>query len=234
MSQTQHTQPIDEITFVASYRGPDGEERFGEVFHLSFSTRDESLYLRPRAPSGAYLCGEETIPAHTTGHTFDFRKGRFQSQTPLKLSIHASGQVHVKRDEKDSQIVAGPLHMPRLVTIEDRHIATVFIDGLQQLRPLGRQLRSVGNQIDYVFPFGDAPTARILIYVNGVGPNFALTSNYVSLNRGKGRVLYAAFAGAADDIEPVDPQGFVVFTGWDPETGADVTAELPMLFIRCE
>jgi hypothetical protein len=96
-TELMHEQVVTAINVAALFHGEQGEEKLVELFSISFSERDESLYTRPVAPTGSYFCGDEVIPAHAASHEIKFREGRFHTdETPAKLSIHASGQTHVK------------------------------------------------------------------------------------------------------------------------------------------
>ncbi len=219
---------------MALFRGGDGQERLGEMFHLSFSERDESLYLRPIPPTGICLCGTDLIPPHTESHEVNFRLGRFRAVTPVKLSIHASGQTHVKFDDRGSAIIAGPLGMPPLRSMRDEHIATIQVDEFSRLAPVRRQPTTKGTNVDFGFPFGDAPSGRVVLYANSVEPRFRDTDFFIALDRGNGNVLYVGLVGLPNANIASDPRGFTVLTGWDPLSANDPENELKLLFIRCE
>src|SRR4051812_16128136 len=111
-TELMHGQVIKEVN-VMTLSHDDGGERLGELFNLSFSERDASLYLRPIAPNASYLCGQDVVAAGASEHVIAFDgEDRVRTYTPVKLSIHASGQVHAKLDFAGSQILAGPLQMP--------------------------------------------------------------------------------------------------------------------------
>jgi len=227
-----HGQVVKLVHVMALYTDGRGEEQLGELFNLGFSERDESLYLRPIAPNGFYHCGEEVIPAHVSDFQFNFRDGRFQTGEPVKLSIHASGQTHVKRDQPRSQPVAGPLQMPPLLTMEDKHLATIQIDRFSCLRPVLRATTTAGEVVDFGFPFLDAAAGRIVLWVNAIEPKFQDTDFWIALAR-PGGVLHVGFAGAANDVIAEDPRGFTILTGWNP-LNAGIKSEQNLLFIRCE
>jgi hypothetical protein len=133
-TELMHGQEIDAIDVSVLHLGADGQEEHRELFGISFSEGDESLYLRPVAPNGHYWVGATMIPAEEIDFAINFREDGFHAEaTPAKLSIHASGQVHVKLDERRSPIVAGPLQMPPLNDMRDHHVATFQMDAFSCL-----------------------------------------------------------------------------------------------------
>jgi hypothetical protein len=230
-TELMHGQAVERINVMILFER-DGVERLGELFSLSFSPHDESLYLRPIAPNSSYFFGAETVPAGTAEYTFDFRRAG-SVELPAKLSVHASGQTHVKLDGGDGRAVAGPLHMPRLASMEDKHIATVWVDGFDALLAVERETTTEGVDVDFAFPFGSAEGGRVALYVNGTEPVFSDTEYFITLQRGEGRVLYVGLAGMPSGaLGEGDPAGFTVLSGWNPfQDRLDV--EQSFIYVRC-
>jgi hypothetical protein len=110
--------------------------------------------------------------------------------------------------------------MPKLVSMRDKHIATVQVDRFNCLASVTRTLTTEGSNVDFGFPFLDSPSGRVLLYVNGVEPLFADTDFWIPLDRGRGNVLYVGMVGGRNEDISSDPRGPVVLTGWNPLTDA--------------
>jgi hypothetical protein len=81
-----------------------------------------------------------------------------------KLSIHESGQVHIKSD----QPIAGPLQIPPLAEWKGQHIASVSLDSFEGLAKFEGRISSSGSEQDLVIKvIGDAQSGRIPLYLAG-------------------------------------------------------------------
>jgi hypothetical protein len=96
------------------------EERNGTfrvTAQLLFTGRDASLYLVPYATRGDYFYGEQTFAPGQRDAQIKFREQVAAERRP-KLSIHASGQVHIYADEAPK---VGPVRIPPLVRGSEHH-----------------------------------------------------------------------------------------------------------------
>jgi hypothetical protein len=203
------------------------------LFHLSFDKNDHSLYVRPIAPTGVYLTGEGEIPPGAAEQVAQFGA---RGAVPLKLSIHESGQVHVKEDAGGRRMVAGPVLGPPLGKLRDAHVFTVTVDSFDILADMDHEPSRVPPEVDFGFPFFEARAGRVAVWVNAVEPRFVDTTlaATITLDRGDGRVLYVGMAGVPQEPMGDSPRGLTAIAGWDALTASDSQAAQPFLFVRGE
>ena len=107
---------------------------YKKVCRIVFGKKDASLYLLPYGRQKRYLWGEGTIPEGTTTATFPHANPAGEVHRP-KLSIHESGQVHVKLGEAYK---AGPLRTKPLWEFRGEHLAGLTIDSIESLPSAGK------------------------------------------------------------------------------------------------
>src|SRR6266540_3480867 len=74
---------------------------------------DGSLYLVPYANRGEFYYGGRTFAAGQTDDPFNFRE-QIQADSQPKLSIHATGDVHIYANDQPK---AGPVQIPPLADL---------------------------------------------------------------------------------------------------------------------
>jgi hypothetical protein len=210
--------------------------RLSELCAVGFSERDTSLYLRPVPPTGRVFAGTSLIPAGARNLTFPFvGQSEILSPEKVKLSIHATGQIHAKVDASRGRVVAGPLRIPSLATAGGQHIATITADDFACLLPINRVPTIHGPKVDFAFPFGSHSSGRVVLYANAVEPKFVDAAYWITLHRpDSGEVLYLGIAATPQDPLASSAEGFTLITGWDPSHAADdLTSDRPFMFLRC-
>lgn len=86
---------------------------------ISVMPTDASVYLHP-APADEYLWINAEMPQEQ--HSIDINYGDNRTDGRPKLSIHQSGQVHVK--SATGRYLAGPVRIPKLHQLRGGHVAT--------------------------------------------------------------------------------------------------------------
>lgn len=189
---------------------------------FGFSVRDGSFYVIPYGPSGRYHFGRYGFANSERTVTFDAAVAGEATEMPPHLSIHQSGQVHIR-----SQLgMAGPLRVPPLSDWTGEHIASVSPVRFDALAPFTREPKYSGRDRDFVFAVSAEGSGRLAVYANGHEPSFASTvSVHFTLVRPTlDKPLYIGVAAATNAPLGTDP-GVAVIGGWDPKTalksGAD-------------
>lgn len=108
-------EAVTEARLCVSYRA-----EVLRVCKLAVSKTDSSLYLFPYGPAGEYYFGRLSIPAGKQSATIPFDQQETSANIP-KISIHESGQVHIKAGDA----VTGPMFASPLSDLCGEHIATV-------------------------------------------------------------------------------------------------------------
>jgi hypothetical protein len=130
------------------------------ICKLAFGSQDGSIYLFPYAPGGEYHFGNSSIPSEEEEVSVPFADQESSSVTP-KLSLHESGQVHVKA----GATVVGPMHCAPLAVLSGEHIATTTISSFAGLPALGHTPRHSGRCPDIVLPApGPAASGRLAFF----------------------------------------------------------------------
>lgn len=144
----------------------DGPRR---LCSLTFSQSDASVYLFPTVTGGNYIYGRDTFASRHHPHTLEL--DNFERSTSMaKLSIHQSGQVHVRTAEGGR---TRAVYLPHLATIRGDHVASVVADNFDALPIHEKELREDGPKLDIVArPPEGSSSARLLLYLNGAEPTF--------------------------------------------------------------
>ena len=90
---------------------------------------DGSLYVFPYGPAGRFACGRSGLAENEITVEVDLSQGVEVDGIP-KLSLHRSGQVHVRLGQ---DYLAGPPQVPKLSELRGEHIISVVasrFDGL--------------------------------------------------------------------------------------------------------
>ncbi len=205
---------------------------FKKVCRLVFSKSDASLYLIPYGNEGTYLWGQGTFSKGSTKATFSHSDAR-GTQERLKLSIHGTGQVHVK-SLKDQDYKAGPLRTRPLWDYRGQHLASISIDSLESLpdagkikgKPRSPELLLKASDIDY--------SRRFVLYANGEEPVFTVpVKSTVSMYRaGLPSPLHIGITTYKQDPLASDEKGgVIIICGWDPHE-EDLMSEEEILWVR--
>ena len=187
---------------------------------------DGSLYIFPYGPAGRYYCGEQASDEHEDEITFPFDGDPPVERIP-KISIHPSGQVHVKAPD----YVAGPVHIPRFQDLRGHHVATVSADALGSLAEFTGTPRDDDTHLDHIRRVREGvDSARVAVYVNGRERDFPDAVRLIwPIETPSGRVeVGLAFLAQ----EPLGERGVSVIAGWNPL--AQPNDEDRLLFVRCE
>ena len=97
---------------------------------LSIKPTDASVYIRTaHADGGRYFWGHESFARGEQTKEIGFRANGSADQP--KISIHESGQVHVK--DSGGAYLAGPVRIPPLADLRGQHVATVTADDFSAL-----------------------------------------------------------------------------------------------------
>lgn len=228
-TELMHGQPVRSVNLMMEAGGS-----LYEVCNLSFSERDESLYIRPVAPTDEFYFGMDMIPAHVTSFGLSWLGQHHVQGEQAKLSIHATGRVHVRLDPHRPPIEAGPIMGPSLQTMRDHHIATLIADEFTALRPVTRTTTMQGTEVDFGFPFDSHPTGRVAIYANAYEPVFGDTDFWFRMNPNGGQELFIGLAGHANGPLGNEPgRGLSVLAGWDPHLADRTDIDQHLLFMRC-
>jgi hypothetical protein len=220
---------LRKLTFLASR--PDGANRL--LFRLSLTKRDTSFYLVPYGPGNTYHFGVERFGHSERTKTFTYT-GQFDGPNMPKLSLHRSGWVRTATgDSEAARLLAAPFHV-----VSGQHVATLRIDGLNELPAHSGPIRSVGSRRDLVTDVpGSVDHVRVVIRINSTSDRFESEEAYsggspwvVPVFRGNERLWIGVFI--VDNTE-MSAEGSVSCTtaiaGWDVREPKD--AELLFAYI---
>lgn len=190
----------------------DGDVR--SICKLAFSNRDASLYLFPYAPSGRYYYGDRSMKDVEFEDTFRFTDDNFSERVP-KLSIHESGQVHIK----SSGITAGPLYIEPLSEWRGKHFASVSVDEFDILDKFEGSISKTGAKLDIVIPTPNViKSGRFVFYLAGDRPAFVEPDCSFVISMMRETINRPIFIGiqpkAQEPIGEPKGQGIIVLAGW--------------------
>ena len=148
-TELMHGQPVRSVNLMMKAGGS-----LYEGANLSFSERDESL-LRAAGRSDRRVLLRYGHDSRLDVASFELSwLGQHHVQgDQAKLSIHATGRVHVRLDPHRPPIEAGPTPGPSLQTMRDDHIATLIADEFTALRPVTRTTTMQGTEVRLRLPF---------------------------------------------------------------------------------
>jgi hypothetical protein len=156
---------LREVTIVVEF-----ERAVWKVATIGWSQVDASLYVRAFGPLGQFRYGQSSIPSGQ--HQETIRTDDQGSSTAVPhLSLHESGQVHVR---KRRRTVAGPMFIPPLAELRGQHVATIQCVRFDRLARFEGSPRADGDRRDVVIPAEPGvESGRLPIYVNGESEAFA-------------------------------------------------------------
>lgn len=156
-----------------------------------------------------------------------YRSGTFFAKAP-KLSIHESGQLHVKGPT--GHIVGGPIHLDHLKGWRGQQVLTIAIDDVEVLPQYDNALRTEGTDQDIVLQLSHE-NARLAVYLNSEDPRFDdPTQAAVGLSRGSlGSTLWVGLAMFPNDVLAQGSTAVSIIAGVDP---LDSGSEGELLYIR--
>lgn len=221
----------------ATYDGVRGVrilvEQGGTVRRLcrvAWAADDASLYIFPYGLDGRFHFGQASIPASEASSTVPFNDQE-QSASMPKLSLHQTGQVHIKA----GSTMVGPLHIPAMADLRGQHVATVTCSRFEALPLFEGEPKTTGSVMDLAIPASDAVVSgRCAIYINGQEPVFAgpvqIKARFVrpSLDQPVYLGFLTRAQGALNDGP--DSDAVVVTAGWDPEV-TDASEAQDYMFI---
>lgn len=208
----------------------DGTTR--KICRLLFPTSDASLYLIPYGKTECYTWGQGHFHKGQEMGTFD-PAPEAPGFVKVKLSIHESGQVHVKTQPGD-EYKAGPLQGSPLWQYRGEHLATVTIDNLQAL-PAGGKSKAKPHSPDVLLKTTDSSKSRrFVLYANGESSDFDVpTHAKVTMNRaGLPAPLHLGITVYEQNglVEPPEG-GLTIIAGWKRASGVSL-AEEDFLWVR--
>ena len=202
------------------------------AFKVAFSMSDSSLYLFPYGTNSQYFYGGQTFPEKELKYSFNW-EDIFSDSTP-KLSIHESGQVHIK----SQGTCAGPLQTLSLADFRGEHLASVTLDTVDSCPEYSGEIKTSGQSRHLTFPVKDkVQSVRFILYANGVESRFRFPCQIV-VEMMRQTIQSPLYLGIA--IVPQNPlveessekKGTTVLAGWKPRQQRN--GEIPFLFLRAE
>jgi hypothetical protein len=136
------------------------------AFDLTFMDGDASVYVALPEPFSKYHYGKASFPPGEQTATFSVL-GQLESSDMPHLSLHQSGQVHVRTTKGPK---AGPLFIPPLAELQGGHVATVTAAHFEAFPTFQRE-RGADDQVIDVEHGVDS--GRFAVYINGRSPSFA-------------------------------------------------------------
>jgi hypothetical protein len=200
---------------------------FKKVCRIVFAQNDASLYFFPYGCQDRYFWGEGLFPEGKEEETFT-HSNEVGSQDKPKLSIHESGQVHVKLVQSDAY-KAGPLQTKPPWEFRGEHLAGLTIDNLRSLPGAGK-IKSKPKSPELAPRAKDLEhTRRFAIYANGEEPRFVYPVKvYVTMFRsGLPAPLHIGITTfKQESLTQEDPAGGVtIISGWNPDNENQLVEE---------
>lgn len=221
---------------MSSHEGPRSArviiERNGvryRVCTLSWSTKDASLFVAPFSHASDYFGGAHPMAAGETAIQIQFTSGGSLTKSP-KLSVHESGQLHVKAP--DGRIIGGPIHLSHLRGWRGQQVVTVAIDHLDQLPHHQGSLKTSGRSQDIPLGVPDG-SARIAIYLNSAEQSFDDPAQAtIGLSRGSlSATLWIGLTAFPTEVLAEGSAAVSIIAGVDPTNPA---AEGHLLYVRAQ
>lgn len=199
-----------------------------KAFKIGFSKKDSSIYIQPYAPNSQFHCGVSNFKSGETNSIITY------PHIPnvidyLKLSIHESGQVHVKN--KENEIIVGPLQVPNLNTYSGQHIASIDINSIETLTDFKGSRKKNKNAEDLIFSLENQEhSMRFAIFANANSSDFTTPLPYgrITLER-IFNPMYFAIKPVPQPIK--DGGGMTLLAGFNPN---QEFSETDYLYIRCD
>lgn len=216
LSDVERTSPtqLEGVRILVEYQG-----RLLRVCKFMFWKTDFSLYLIPYASNGRYFFGARAVPEQEVEHTFDFTEQLASDARIPKLSIHDTGQVHIKTDRD----LAGPLQIPELSSLRGEHVASLSVDHFDALSGFVGHPQMSSKEVDYVIRGGDkVESGRLAVYMNGEEATFdneRCPIVFTLSRQGRPKLLHIGVAPIAQvPLGAKGDRGVTVIAGWVPNT----------------
>jgi len=186
-----------------------------KIAKIAFSNSDASLYLFPYAPSGKYYYGGRHMDEVEFEDNVKFTDDLFSDRVP-KLSIHETGQIHIKAKD----YIAGPVWISPLSEWRGQHIVSVSIDNFSFLSEFCGSISSEGSEIDHVIPVDEiVKSGRLVFYLAGDRAAFEEPNCRFVLTMARPTIENPIHIGiqpkVQDSLSDLDLGGITVLAGWD-------------------
>ena len=186
-----------------------------KIAKLAFSNTDASLYIFPYSPSSQYFYGGRHMDEIEFEDKVTFTEDIFSDQVP-KLSIHETGQVHIKAKES----IAGPVSISPLSNWKGQHIASVSIDKFSSLPEFRGSVIDEGPEIDHVIPVDElVKSGRLAFYLAGDRAAFEEPNCRMVITVARPTIENPIYIGiqpkAQDLLSDLEFGGITVLAGWD-------------------
>jgi hypothetical protein len=214
---------------------------FGSASHalgtVSFGA-DASVYLRPiGASAGLYDYGYASVPAGARSHTFT-TSGQLQASERPHISIHESGECHVRSGRGRSSMALGE-SIGRLNRFTGQHVASIFTSSPSSLARLDDVWPDPGAPDEHAEIWrlptpSRAGSLRVAVYVSRrpIRPRGgSLGHRHFQLRRHDGGSLFIAVEVWAAQNE-LGTATVGAIGGWRPESADDVQAASRFVFVR--
>jgi hypothetical protein len=146
---------------------------------ISVMPTDASVYLHP-APADEYFWIDSEMPDEE--RSMDIHYGNNRADGRPKISIHQSGQVHVK--SAAGRYLAGPVWIPELRELRGGHVATVTTDDFDALPLVGSLPPPTTPYLDHkITAEPGVASGRLIILINGAEPRFQLDCAHIEMRR---------------------------------------------------
>lgn len=215
---------VREIRILIQHRGV-----LRRLFKIAFSQKDASLYFFPYGPKGRYFYGLRSLHKYEIKHTFNYKEQLYSDKIP-KLSIHQSGQVHIRYLGNEISV---QLNTIALQEWRGEHIATVSADLFESLSEHKKVIKTTGSEIDHIIPCdNEVDSGRICVYANAQSPRFIYHCRVTVpiLSSSLHKPIYIGLAPVSQ--QPLNRAGVTIITGWDPRKGDSERQDF--LYIRAE
>ena len=204
-----------------------------KVCKIVFPKNDASLYLIPYGSNNRYVWGEGRMAQGQKKATFT-HANEVPASAIAKLSIHETGQVHVKTVSA-GDYEAGPLYTRPLWQFRGEHLATISIDSLESLPPAGTK-KAKPKSPDLCLRAKDLNySRRFVLYANGESSDFVVpTKASVTMNRaGLPAPLHIGIQVYGQDPLAAAPEdaGVTIIAGWK-SSSEEALHEDSLLWVR--
>ncbi|TKJ38451.1 hypothetical protein CEE37_13110 [candidate division LCP-89 bacterium B3_LCP] len=212
----------------------NGSSELLKVATLNFKKNDSSLYIIPYARNNSYRIGQKSFAQHDIEATLKFNENETSENIP-HLSIHNSGQVHVRIPQLNQ--IIGPCKIPSFSRLNGEHVASITCDSFDALQ-IEEENKKHKNSQRIAIKIGDnEESRRVLICINGNEERFVVEDCYSYFHvkhkpEGlKNPVWVGIFSIPQDRLNAPDVEpGVTIISGWDP-TDRSVKQE-DFLYIR--
>lgn len=158
------TPSVSSVRLLVRYGGT-----LRRFFNIAFTAGDASLYLFPYSRSGAYRYGVANMPPGSKTE-INFDQGTYSDKT-VKLSLHESGQIHIKVPGRPELGGTSPVRIASLHGQRGGHVATFHATHFAGTADHPRRKLKTG-EFEHVLQVHDDEAGRVAVYVNAVEARF--------------------------------------------------------------